>query len=434
MKAAIAGLMIIFLAIVLMASVSHASVPDKAVVIININGEIDAGAAAELSSALKGLSSSSVEAIILNLNSTGGILSSMESMLTEINNTENMGVPVYAYIGPGDNGVSAAAYLAIASNITYMGADSYIGAARPVAGVSSSQSTIVAQLVTQMEYLGEIHHHNPRYVGEMVSSNAVFNEANATYLGIVNGFAPSLSAFITEMNLSSFRSVTINENSYDQFLSVLSDSFVDGILILAGVVCLLFDIFHATVAISILGVALIALGVFGLDLVSGNIIGILLLIMGAALIMVELKTGHGIALALGLVVGLIGAFLLTPDYISSNDYNPASPFTTSNLIFAGLIIAIGGFLVYYFRYIFKSLLGRVQTGVESMLGKIATCKTDLNPRGWVSLDGVQWQAKMVGDKTARKGEAVMVKGVEGLTLYVDKTPDGDEDSPKGSTV
>ncbi len=426
------GIILIFLSIILMASAAHASDPSKAVVIININGEIDSGASAELSSALKGVTSSSVEAVILNINSTGGILAPMESMLSAINSTENANVPVYAYIGNGAYATSAASYLAIASNITYMGSNSFIGAARPVAGVSVSQSALLSQLEAQMEYLGELHHHNPRFDITMVSANAAFNEANATEYGIVNGFAPSLSAFISEMNLSSFKTVTINENSYDQFLSVLSDSFIDGILILGGVVCLLFDIFHATIAISIVGVALIALGVFGLDLVSGNIIGILLLIMGAALIMVELKTGHGIALAIGLIVGLIGAFLLTPDYISSNVYNPASPFTTSNLIFAGLIVAIGGFLVYYFRYIFKSLLGRVQTGVESMLGKIATCKTDLNPTGWVSLDGVQWQAKMVGDGTAKKGDNVMVKGVEGLVLFVDVAKLDDKDGNNSS--
>ena len=63
------------------------------------------------------------------------------------------------------------------------------------------------------------------------------------------------------------------------------------------------------------------------------------------------------------------------------------------------------------------------TGWESMIGSEGTADTDIDPEGWVSLEGVRWKARTESSERIEKGEHVIVIGINNLTLVVKKVVD-----------
>ena len=64
----------------------------------------------------------------------------------------------------------------------------------------------------------------------------------------------------------------------------------------------------------------------------------------------------------------------------------------------------------------KGNRGRPVTGAEGMIGAIGIARTDLNPRGQITLQGEIWDA--VSQTPIRQGETAEVMSVEGLTVKV----------------
>ena len=66
----------------------------------------------------------------------------------------------------------------------------------------------------------------------------------------------------------------------------------------------------------------------------------------------------------------------------------------------------------------KAQRGKIATGKRGMVGEIGVARTDLKPEGSVFVQGEIWKA--VSDEPIEKGEKVVVKGVEQMTLKVTK--------------
>lgn len=430
MRLALVGFLLIIFALLMVSySAAGQQSTEKSVVVVNLNQEVDPGSAHMFHSALSSVTSKNVAAVIINMNTPGGILSDMQSMVSDIQRVQDVAhVPVYTYIQPDGWGASAGSYIAIASNLTYMGPGSFIGPSTPivVGGTSIEQNHTQNAMEQYMVALAQRNHHNATAASIMVSKNKAYNYLDANQTGLVNGISNNLSSFIQLMGLQSYKQYQVNPSAYDQLLSLLSNSVVDGTIILLGTIAILVDLSHATVVLTVLGVTLIALGLIGLEIISADIVGVVLLIIGIFLVLLEFKTGHGLALMGGVTLGIVGAFLMSPDYIASNSYNPASPYNSTNIAIAIIVIIVAGFIAFYLKYIFSSMLRRVETGVEGMLGKTGVCKTDLSPKGWIAFEGQQWKAQMVGDNKALAGDKVVIKGSDGLMLLVDKVDESNK--------
>lgn len=89
----------------------------------------------------------------------------------------------------------------------------------------------------------------------------------------------------------------------------------------------------------------------------------------------------------------------------------------------GLIAVVGGAAIdvsQTFAYLRWSQRRRAAVGAESLVGRRAVAVTALHPRGQVRLDGELWSA--VSNTSVERGREVVVRGVEGLTLVVERAP------------
>jgi len=89
------------------------------------------------------------------------------------------------------------------------------------------------------------------------------------------------------------------------------------------------------------------------------------------------------------------------------------PFWTALPSYICLVIFSG--LVYY--GMFAGMKGKVQSGMEKMIGRDALVIEDIDPDGKVEYGNEIWSAVAVGKKIS-KGEKVQICGFQGMRLIV----------------
>lgn len=412
-------LIVVFVLLGTIASPAHASNPPS-VDVIHLDQQIDQGSAGMITSALSGLTPANTKAVIIEMNTPGGILENMIQIVNAINNTEAAGVPVYTYIPSGDMGASAGSYVAMATSYIGMGSGSSIGAALPtVEGGSASQQTrIENQMVALMESMAFEHNRNVSAALSMVVNDTTYTESQAVSNGVANGYSLNLTTFIKSQGLENFPINNVTPSFYDNFISFLSNQFIIGILIILGAIAILVDFYHGSVLLSVVGVIMIALGLVGAEVIEASIIGIAFILIGVVLIFLEMKIGHGFALISGVIMAVVGTFLLgSPQYSANPGYSP-SPVTSGSVVSAIIVVILAIAAALYLRKIALSIKAKKTTGSEAIIDKKGVVRVEINPIGWISIEGVQWKARSIDGTKIDQGRIVRVMGREGLTLVV----------------
>lgn len=416
-----AFLLLALFAVLLTAAIPAVSASNgPSVLVLNLHEEIDPGSSHFISSALASVNKQNTVAVVIDMNTPGGILQNMLEMINAINQTKSLGIPAYTYVPQYGFAASAGSYIALSSTAVYMGNATVIGPSTPivVGGTALEQNHTQSAFLSYIQAIAAENGHNATAAGIMVSSDLAYTGTQAISIGLVNGYSSNLSNFLSQMNLSSYPVITQNPGVYDNLLSFLSNTTVDGMLILIGSIAILADIYHGTAVLTIVGVALIALGLLGAEIVSASLVGIILIIMGSAFIFLEAKTGHGVALIAGVIVSIFGTFMLASPYFSSNPGYSPSPFGVSDYVFAIIIAVIAIFIGLFVRRIAISLRAKKYTGSESLIGKPAIVKRSLTPLGSVSVEGIIWRARSEDGSRINSGEKVLVVSREELMLVV----------------
>ena len=270
-------------------------------------------------------------------------------------------------------------------------------------------------MLSLLTSLAEKWGRNTTAVYNMVQSNQAFSANEAVAIHVADGTANSLSDALNQLGLSGNPQVTLSEDLYEQIISALSNATLDGILFLVGVIAIVLDIYHPTIMLTILGIIAIVAGLVGAEIIGASLLGIVILVMAAALIVAELKLGHGFALMAGVVLGAFGIYYLSLGL----QYSP-SPITSLAEIELGLLVVFGVIIGLYIRWMIGPIRRRSKlTGSEAMIGKTGIAITDLKPKGEARVAGEIWRAESLSGDIA-KGEAVSVKALNGLVVMVEK--------------
>ena len=405
--------------------VSAQSSPNKTVVVIEMDVPIDQGATSLTARAIQSAENDNAAAVIINMNTPGGSLNDMISIVDTINSSS---VPVYTYVGNDSGATSAGSYIAMATEKIFMGPGSQIGPSTPYilgGGTALEQNHTTDYAISFMVALAQAHGRNTTAVTQMAAYNVAYSYVDALKYHVADASSNSLGQTIALLNLTGASVVTISETPTEQLVSLLSDATVDGILFLLGIVAIVIDFLHPTVFLSVAGAILIVLGIIGTEAIeNGNgssavAVPLVLFAAAAVLIVLELKTGHGFMLLAGLFVGVLGTILLTYQV----PYSPA-PFGDVQYIELGIFLIVGGLIAMYTRWVGKAIRKKPVTGSESLIGKTGVVLSDLAPEGNVSLEGIIWKARLSDASWGRieKGSKVIVARRSGLTLEVEPEP------------
>ncbi|MCG2873618.1 MAG: ATP-dependent Clp protease proteolytic subunit, partial [Acidilobus sp.] len=222
------------------------------VVVVNFDVTVDLGSSTMMSRVVAMAEGLHAKAVVIVMNTPGGYLSDMVNIVNYIEDLQSQGIPVYTYVPPDGMAASAGSYIAMASNSILMANGTFIGPSTPivVGGTSLEQNHTEAAMLAFMESLASKWGRNATAAAVMVLSDKAFTAQQALQYHLIDGIANSLSQALAMWNLSGYAQVSVSEDLYEQFLSVLSNPTVDGLLISLGFLVILIDLYHPTFLLS----------------------------------------------------------------------------------------------------------------------------------------------------------------------------------------
>jgi membrane-bound serine protease (ClpP class) len=395
-------------------------------VLVTFDVQVDPGSADYVERAAQAAIASNRDLVIV-MNTPGGLLANMQQIVRSLVKVQDH-LAVYTFVPPGALAASAGSYIALASNAIYMGSGSIIGPSTPyiIGGDPLQQQHVQNAMIAYIRSLAEKNGYNVAAAVSMAQNNTAYSATQAASLGLVTGMRETLDAFLAAVGLGSSPVTRFDQPIYDRLLSFLSDPTVDGLFILVGVIALVLDLFHRTLFLSIAAVIFIALGLLGAQIIGASIVGLLILIIAAALVILEVKAGHGLFAVSGIALGLTGTYLLAYNV----PYSP-SPYGVEQYLLLG---GTGALLVVAFLYLTRirhALLAQPKlidpSRIVNMTGRAAT---DLVPGkdGVANVGAEDFTAQ--SDEFIPKGSLIRVTGYSDGKIRVTTVSASDPEPPK----
>jgi membrane-bound serine protease (ClpP class) len=399
---------------------------------VAVQGPVTNATIAYLRRALQQASAAKANALILNLQSSGGVLREIRPLAAEIVAAD---VPVVVFIAPsGTQSGAAGAFFASAAHFSAMAPNTSFGSPYPLVQVDQAlspgtQTLISDSVADQLRDWNRSRGRSVAWVEQAVQSGVILTNQQAM---ATNPPAIQLVAANTEQLLSLLdgQVVTLANGAAVQlrtlgaqpqpipptlaetFWQVLAEPNVVFALLVLGALAIMLEFaapgtsIFAGIGIAMLIAALI--GLFALPF-SGWAFG--LIILGLVLVGLEfVVTSHGGLTIAGFVALAVGGLnLIDPLQAPGAGVDPWAVMIVV-VILAGLIVAGFGLAMQVRRK-------PAATGAESLVGRIAEVRQPLNPQGMVFLEGALWQA-VSESGTVDVGDWVRVESVHKLRLIV----------------
>ena len=418
-----------FLLILLLVS-SSAFAADP-VSIIEMDGAIGPITVRLLNGALERARAEHAQALVIELNTPGGLERSMRSMVQSILSSE---IPVIVYVAPtGARAASAGVFITMAGHVAAMAPATNIGAAHPVAVGGQMDKEMVKKVESDAAAFARTiateRGRNVEWAEKAVRSSVSATEREAVKLKVVDLIADSVPDLLAKVDgrvvKTSKGMVTLHTREAtlkrievrfrDRFLAFISDPNVAYILMMVGMLGIFFELSTpGAILPGVVGGISLILAFFAFQSLPVNWAGLLLILFGLVLLVVEIKvTSHGVLTIGGVVAMVLGSLML---------YDvPESGLRISWFVLLPTVGATAGLVMFAVGAGLRALTRPPTTGVAGMVGHTGVVRRAIDPEGQVLVDGELWRA-VTPDGPVPAGEHVQIVSVDGLTLTVTRTP------------
>ncbi|RLI13641.1 hypothetical protein DRO33_00930 [Candidatus Bathyarchaeota archaeon] len=412
LKPLLAGLVFAHLALCLLTANLASPAGQGRVVVVELEMDVDAGAVELVERAMSYVESRQgrVEALVLVVDTCGGWIYAMDAIIEDLASCPAMTV---AFVPEGGRCFSAGAYIFMACDRTAMAPGSAIGSCMPVdaMGNPAGQKEVNA-MAARMRALARAQGRNATAAEAMVLENADFTAEEAYETGLCDLLVGSLSELLDELGLAGLPRITFRPDWYVEFLSTISNPLVQGLLMWVAVWLIFVDLLHPTFVMSVVALALLAIALWGAGVIHTHPLSILLVILGSALTLVELKKP-------GVGFEFLGIILVATGILFAYQVEPFMAVGGPGIALLVVALAGGGILGYYLyamRVALKKRPGVHEPG--RLIGKVGVAKTDIGPgkTGVVLVEAEEWTA--TSSEYIPAGSKVRIIRVEGLVLEV----------------
>jgi membrane-bound serine protease (ClpP class) len=413
------------------------------VVIVPTSGVVDGIMADHVAGAVKRAESDGAAAVIVQLDTLGG----SEDAMLRIDTALHSKIPTIVWVGPsGASAASAGTFITLSANLAYMAPSTNIGAASPVAAgggdIAATYGQTEADKVMQdamAKMRGIAQERHPLAVDwavTTVQSARSYTPQEALDAHAINGIANSIDDVLNQadgqtvttsagsvvIHTKGATTVTIGEDVIQSFLHTLDDPNIAFILLVLGVLCVLIEFFHPTLLAGLVGAISLALSFYGSGSLPLNIVGVVLVVVGIFMLVIETTVpSHGLLTIGGLITFVVGSVAF---YGSPGPFQPgvgvAWPIIITMTGIAGLYgLVLVGTLIQMRRQPVPAGLGLVGTGSKSV-GSTGVVQADLAPIGTVYVGRESWSARSRDGSSLARGSKIRVVNQEGLTLVVEQ--------------
>jgi membrane-bound serine protease (ClpP class) len=387
--------------------------------------------AGQLERAIGRANSEGAAALLVKLDTPGGLVDSMRGMAGAILSSR---VPVIIYVAPaGARAGSAGFFLLEAADIAAMAPGTNAGAAHVVFEFGKPDETMSQKVENDAEaflrsYVGR-RNRNVDAALAAVQSSKSYTAEEALEKHLIDLTASSDTELVAALDgreitrldgskqvlhLAGARIERVQPTLREDLLSWLVNPNV-ALLLLVGGALLIYLEFNTpgTIVPGALGTLMVLLAVFALNLLPIRYTAVLLLLAGIVLLVLEAKFGgHGALAIAGIACLTLGMLTLIAAPVPELAVNPWIAIAVST--------AFGGITAFLVRLAVKARRMKSRLGVDALVGHRASAMEALTPEGHVLVDGEIWRA--VANEAVAAGTPLEVIGYEHYLLKVTPVP------------
>jgi membrane-bound serine protease (ClpP class) len=420
------------------------------VLVATLNGVINPITDNYVSTAVDKAVSGQADALIIAMDTPGGLDTSMRHIIKKILGAP---LPVVIFVSPsGARAASAGLYITEAADIAVMAPGTNIGSAHPVSlggsnpaaspaaspsasGTTSTAPDIESQKIENdaaayVRALATLHHRNADWAEKAVRQSINAPADDAVKLGVVDFESRDLDTLLQDLDgrqvLKGGHTYTLQTaragiqhydmSGFDQFLQAVADPNLVYLLFLLALIGIGFWVTHPGMflpgVIGVIAGVLAAVSMFDLPV---NIAGVILILIAVVLFVVDLKAvTHGVLTTGGIVAMTLGGLLLINTSFLAEGVNIPLLLIT--------VLVIAAIFLFILRKLIEARRRPYEAGQAAMIGTVGTVREPLNPSGMVFVNGALWKATSTGGPLD-VGTPVRVVAVNGLHLRVEERAD-----------
>ena len=385
--------------------------------------------AGELDRAIAHANADGARALLIELDTPGGLLDSTHTMVSAILNSK---VPVIVYVAPdGARAGSAGFFLLESADIAAMAPGTNAGAAHPVIELGPQPDATMSQKIendTEAFLRSYVTNRNRNAVAaeDAVHTSHSYTAQEALDKHLIDLIAGNEWQLLAQLDgreitrwdgskltlrLTGARIETIKPALRDELLGWLVNPNI-ALLFLVGGALLIYLEFNApgTIVPGALGTLMVLLAIFGLNLLPINYTAVLLLVAALVLLLLEAKFGgHGALAIAGIVCLTFGTLTLVNAPVPELAINPWVALAVS--------AAFGSITVFLVRLAVRARRMKSRLGPSALVGSRAQAMEPMNPEGHVLVEGEIWQA--VASEAVPAGAPLRVVGLDQYLLHVE---------------
>jgi membrane-bound serine protease (ClpP class) len=433
---------------------------------LTLDGPIGPAAAEYFDDASSRAVASGAAAIVLRLDTPGGLAESMRQIITRMLACP---IPILVYVAPeGARAASAGAYILYAGQIAAMAPATHVGAATPVsleggtplpapkdsspllpvpkdnqpaasaATHPTEQSDAESQKVLNdsiayIRSLAQLRGRDAQWAEQAVRGAATLTANEAAQQHVIDFVATSLSDLLAKASGRKVqvgdRTVTLQlegasirdypPSARSQFLGIITNPAIAYVLLLAGVVGLFLEATHPGVFLpGVAGGICLLVGLYALQLLPVSYAGLALMALGIGLLAAEAVLPTVGALGIGGVIAfVVGSVMLMKSGVPGYGVNLG--------IIAAITVCAVGSLALILRALFRARRSRQFIGDEALLNERVELLEPIaaGSEGWASVRGERWRVR--SECALPAGAQVRITQRQGLVLWVAPTERGE---------
>jgi len=405
----------------------------RAIRVVGLKGSVNPGSAHYFLRVLDEANRSGDELLLVELDTPGGLVSSLRTMVQGVMASRT---PVVVYVAPsGAQAASAGALLLLSAHVAAMAPGTETGAAHPVAVGGSEEKGSAMEVKTVNDLaafarsLAEKRGRNPVWAEQAVRESIASSATEALDAGVIDTVAArrgDLLRYLDGRKVSTWSGVVtihtagapviVSRPAFgEQVMMAIADPNIAAFLLLLGIAGLYFELSTpGAVLPGVAGAISLLLGAYAMQLLSVNTTGILLIALALLFFVLEIfVVSSGVLAIAGLVSLFIGSIMV---------FNaPELGLVLNWWFFLPLFLSFSAGVLLFIIVVARSTRSRRLSGIDGLVGEtgIVMKAIEGEKAGKVFVHGELWSA--TAPETIIPGEKVTVTGVEGLRLRVGKT-------------
>ncbi len=418
--------------LLLCAAVTTGAVAAPVVRYVEVDDAITPVSAEWLADAIDAADRDADALLVVRLDTEGGLVRSLEAIVQRMLRAKT---PIAVWVGPaGAKAASAGFLILIAADVAAMAPGTRTGAASPISalfgpnpkddvGLIKATSDIAAMARTIAEHRGR----DVAACEKAVKSAEAYTDGQALRERIIDLVARDREELLAALDGREVRRldgsqvvlrtanaviVPFQKTVRQKVLEVLANPLVAYFLLLVGLAGLYVELSHPGLVFpGVVGILSLLLFAFAMQVLSVSVIGLLLILLGIVMFVLEVKVAsYGLLTVGGALCLAIGSLMLFQGPLPGMRLPLLAVLPATLTVTALCAIAV--------RLAVRAQRDRVVTGREGLVGEAGTVEEDLAPIGKVLVHGEIWNATSRAGHLPR-GARVRVVGVEDMLLTVE---------------